>query len=311
MSSHKHSLAHAANLINVKEPCTLAVFDKLVVDVPCQINPSFWKQLCREHEENTGKKVNQGVKRINIGSKENPLTRIRLGTDFYRIDLNPNRYGSFDNVMQLFEQLFDGFSAQNNLVRRVDINVDLAVPYLSLYESAFVTDKWVSETYSELEVFQKFKCGRKTGCYVGERRNRIAVYDKALELGLSCVWSRIEHRYLCGACPFQNLSRARELFKLRPFDGISFHTLLTYQPSSLSESLVFDGIRRGIETDGLHNTIRRLSKGGHFLRDYARYFQSVEAPPLQTFYENTIQLFFEGGAAMASAQNKRDCAGVL
>jgi hypothetical protein len=265
------------------------VFDKLVIETEQRLNEEAYNALLKTHKEQMGYSPIVGGKfgeRITFQTPDNPFTLV-FGDHHTKLDLNPNKYGSYEKCLHLLKNLIHDFDPEQTTIKRIDLNVDLGLNYDVVVESIVVSNvrKCIIELFSSM----------RTKLKLGEKKSQFCIYNKSyFERRPDIAWTRIEKRFISGKCPIKNLSQIHELTSLHPFEAVSFYQLSAFEPRNISELIKWCGIRHLILRYGMQYTKRLLSRDGK-LKRRRKYLEEVEPFCPDDFYKTNIGNFFGNG----------------
>lgn len=291
MSSHPTNPASMAKLRLENFKSSPQVFDKLIVHVSLPINIETKRRLLVEHKDVGGLHPDIYKKRTTIRSVAHPFTFLEYGS-FIRCELNPNYYKSFQNVYLLLDSFFLNFSPEKAEVKGLHLNVDVPLYIPAVFESLSFKSRSKVDIYNS-PVIREYKAGKNNSIYYGHYNNRLVVYDKARELKITGITLTRFERRLHGNhdCPIKTLSNVRHLLEIEPFEDIEFNELSAFDPSTPHEEMLWRGVRQLIQEDGMHNAIRKLSRTGHFKRDWKKYIEKKSSPDFQSPYLDNMRMF--------------------
>lgn len=267
-----------------------SVWDKLIFHTEQEINASTLKDLRNRHIKELGcppkKSSWTGYDRTIYQLHDTPVIIIRC-SHYLRLDINPNRYLSFNELEDFLGRLILNFDPKCAEVKACHFNIDLNASFDNILSSLIVKRKRKGCLF--------FKSSEKTGLSIGCRPNEYVIYNKGLEQKKSnAMWTRIERRYTGEHCPIKSLADVRNLLQLEPFAEVQLADIPYFNATTPSDWFKQLGVLSSIRENGAHFTYRKMSSSGQYQRDWEKYMQKVKSPALQAIYLKHIRKYLEG-----------------
>lgn len=249
--------------------------DKLIIKLHQSISVEDIKEKCRElgirvkGEYKNGKKFFLCIYHPN-GLVINCYLGVPENKSFYRVILNPFKVNSFSKVEHALLQVF-GEAINVGVIYRLDFTVD----YYRAYEEIL---SGLDVRYKHYQV-EHMKSGKgRTGLQIGTDDDKIIIYNKGAQLGISEPLTRIE-RQLSGSKVFiktfgELRSAQPKILEFDPLSIIRLHELNLIKGKILNTGQVkrFHELETLVKHEGYFQARKKLNKTKNFIRDYGEFF---------------------------------------
>lgn len=179
-----------------------------------------------------------------------------------RFICNPSAFPSYDTFLKHLRIVFTHEASEAIQITRLDVAIDYAVNIQKLIRGLDLRNKQVDTRFTD-------KCGRRTGALFGKGNEKLSVYDKGLEAGLSEELTRIELQLRGSKLPAR---KWKELDLVLQSD-CDFFSHISLADVAVKEEILESRkkrtatLKRDLERDGLFAFRKALNVHGNFERD--------------------------------------------
>jgi DNA relaxase NicK len=227
-------------------------------------------------------------------NKKNHLVSIHLEPKLpnvspLKIEINPSHFDSHEGLRMFLGQfcLIDDLK-----ITRVDHSVDVYTHSVTDFHSALVCSRKKSR--------ELYKSGVElTTFYLGNRPERVIVYNKALKDGASDqLKTRVEVQQYRDKVPITSFVKLVNYQSINPFEILNFKEIPDIEPEALADRKKLLRLKYEINMRGAQASYKYLNSHSNFKRDFGHLFRSAEHfPDLQEIYKSNLKKYFmpQGG----------------
>lgn len=188
---------------------------------------------------------------------------------FHKIITRPSAYPNWNEYLGFIGNIFGEWIEQARIYR-VDLAVDYKTPFSNILKCLDVAHKRQKTEFLE-------KSGVKTGIIVGAGSNKLVIYDKGKERGISEHISRIELQLSGNSAPKSSILQLPESLcfgDFNPFRIIRLHDVEINSISSNHPNPVLERMNEFktlADHNGFYGARKSLNQSRNFDRDYAKH----------------------------------------
>lgn len=215
-----------------------------------------------------------------LGHPQNPFIS--------KLITRPSAFANFDHFHRLISDTLPPLALEGFRLTRLDVAVDYPSPLATITEGLDIGFKRAKVTYQD-------HGNKRTGILVGKGSEKILVYDKSAESGLTEPLTRIELQLSGAKLPAKTIPHLlKTLPHWSPFDAITINHI-TYKENLLlsdRDQKRLQEIKQLLSREGLFSARKILNEKRNFDRDYKKLI-SIEPWQHQPnlVFQNQISLF--------------------